>query len=125
MKKRAKVNLISFGFKYGLPNANYYFDVGFINHEIGYASCIYKDDIDRVRKEVLDAGKMVGCDFFKHQPYRIITKNNDIRWVLDYTIIVRGNKNNIKQYIGHVSDITDLRKKEEQMLKSEKLASMG
>ena len=97
----------------------------FINHEIGYASCIYKDDIDRVRKEVLDAGKMVGCDFFKHQPYRIITKNNDIRWVLDYTIIVRGNKNNIKQYIGHVSDITDLRKKEEQMLKSEKLASMG
>ena len=26
------MNLISFGFKYGLPNANYYFDVGFIKN---------------------------------------------------------------------------------------------
>jgi PAS domain S-box-containing protein len=97
----------------------------FINHEIGYASCIHEDDIYRVRKEVSDAGKILDSDFFKHQPYRVITKNKDIRWVLDYTIIVRDNKNSIKEYIGHVSDITDLRKNEEQILKSEKLASMG
>ncbi|MCK9238803.1 RNase adapter RapZ [Desulfocurvus sp.] len=28
----AKVTLMSFGFKYGLPNANYYFDVGFLKN---------------------------------------------------------------------------------------------
>ena len=35
MKKESeqvKVTLMSFGFKYGLPNANYYFDVGFIKN---------------------------------------------------------------------------------------------
>ena len=26
------ITLVSFGFKYGLPNANYYFDVGFIKN---------------------------------------------------------------------------------------------
>jgi len=30
--KQVKVTLVSFGFKYGLPNANYYFDVGFIKN---------------------------------------------------------------------------------------------
>ena len=28
----AKIKLISFGFKYGLPRCNYYFDVGFIKN---------------------------------------------------------------------------------------------
>jgi len=32
MNNKVKVTLISFGFKYGLPNANYYFDVGFIKN---------------------------------------------------------------------------------------------
>ena len=27
-----RVKLMSFGFKYGIPNANYYFDVGFIKN---------------------------------------------------------------------------------------------
>ena len=30
--KKTQVKLISFGFKYGIPNANYYFDVGFIKN---------------------------------------------------------------------------------------------
>jgi len=32
MKDQARVVLMSFGFKYGMPNANYYFDVGFIKN---------------------------------------------------------------------------------------------
>src|SRR5689334_10605630 len=30
--KKNIVKLMSFGFKYGIPNANYYFDVGFIKN---------------------------------------------------------------------------------------------
>jgi len=29
---KSQVKLISFGFKYGIPNSNYYFDVGFIKN---------------------------------------------------------------------------------------------
>jgi RNase adaptor protein for sRNA GlmZ degradation len=28
----SRITLMSFGFKYGLPNANYYFDVGFVKN---------------------------------------------------------------------------------------------
>ncbi|WP_145017681.1 RapZ C-terminal domain-containing protein [Geobacter argillaceus] len=31
-KGKVSVKLMSFGFKYGIPNANYYFDVGFIKN---------------------------------------------------------------------------------------------
>lgn len=31
-KGLVKITLVSFGFKYGIPNANYYFDVGFIKN---------------------------------------------------------------------------------------------
>lgn len=32
MKKTRSITLMSFGFKYGLPHANYYFDVGFLKN---------------------------------------------------------------------------------------------
>lgn len=32
MTRKQNVKLMSFGFKYGIPNANYYFDVGFIKN---------------------------------------------------------------------------------------------
>ncbi len=31
-RTRPAITLMSFGFKYGLPNANYYFDVGFVKN---------------------------------------------------------------------------------------------
>jgi UPF0042 nucleotide-binding protein len=31
-KSKSNITLMSFGFKYGIPNANYYFDVGFIKN---------------------------------------------------------------------------------------------
>ena len=96
----------------------------FLNNSVIYANCIHKDDIKMVTKEIKDASNISSGDFIKHQPYRVITKSGDTRWVLDYTIIVRDN-DNINHFIGHISDITELRQKEEQIIKSEKMASMG
>lgn len=31
-KRKSYVTLMSFGFEYGIPNANYYFDVGFLKN---------------------------------------------------------------------------------------------
>lgn len=32
MNKQARIKLVSFGFKYGIPKSNYYFDVSFIKN---------------------------------------------------------------------------------------------
>lgn len=77
----------------------------FISHRVTYASCIHQDDIPHVMEEVLEAIEE-NKDFFKHDPYRIITKDNQVKWVLDYTITEKDEENNILYFIGYINDIT-------------------
>lgn len=52
---QVKVTLVSFGFKYGLPNANYYFDVGFIKNPAREAGWDFFDKPDeRMKRFVLE-----------------------------------------------------------------------
>ncbi len=97
----------------------------FYENNISYDECIYDEDLDKVHAEVMEASKLNTDDYFQHQPYRVISKSGDIKWVLDYTLVIRDKNKNIIHYLGHISDITDLRKKEAQMVKSEKMAAMG
>ena len=75
---------------------------------INYAHCIYPDDLKRVIKEV-DSISSTQDNFFSHQPYRVKTKNGDIKWILDNTVIVRDENNKITHYLGYLSDITELK----------------
>lgn len=78
----------------------------FISHRVTYASCIHQDDIAHVIEEVTHAIKE-NKDFFKHDPYRIITKDNTIKWVLDYTVTEKDEEGNILYFIGYIHDITN------------------
>ncbi len=120
-----------------------YSDKEFLSGDVVYANCIYKDDLSRVFQEVEIASES-GSYYFEHKPYRLFTKDGDIKWVQDYTIIVRDEKTNeITHYIGYLTDITqlkelndqlekkvdmginELRKKDELLAEQSKLASMG
>lgn len=96
----------------------------FDSKAIDYRSCIHKDDLKTVQNEVTSAGED-NVEYFKHKPYRIINKNNETKWVLDHTTIVRNEKNEINSYIGLVTDITELKQKDEQLLQQFKMAQMG
>ena len=86
----------------------------FMNKEITYAQCVHKDDLDKVAEEVKIACESVK-DYFKHEPYRIITKSNETKWVIDHTVIERDRDDNIIHFIGYISDITEI-KKQHQLL---------
>ena len=77
----------------------------FLSEKVVYTDCIYKDDLKHVLKEKED-GKELKGNFFKHNPYRIITKDGTIKWVLDYTVISKDNKGDIIYYLGYLIDIT-------------------
>ena len=96
----------------------------FMNNNISYDKCIHKDDLDRVIKEVTLESQLKK-DFFKHEPYRIITRNKDIKWVMDYTVIIKDENNNITHFLGYINDITDEKEKEKIMIEQSKLVSMG
>jgi len=96
----------------------------FIHKKIKYAQCIYKDDLALVTQEVTDASKD-DKNYFKHTNYRIITKDNTIKWVMDYTVILRDEEKNITHYLGYVTDITNDIEKDKILFEQSKLASMG
>lgn len=77
----------------------------FLNNHTSYSSIIYKEDLDRVSKEVEEYLKN-NINSFK-QSYRIKTKNGDIRWIDDNTIVQRDSDNNVISFLGIIRDITE------------------
>ncbi len=78
----------------------------FLNSEIIYANCIYKEDLERVFGEVR-YGQQNNSDFFKHEPYRIVAKDGTVKWVLDHTVLNKDSNGNITHFLGYIIDITD------------------
>lgn len=70
-----------------------------------YAELVHEDDVDRVKQEVEENSDGT-TERFHHEPYRMVTKGGDVRWVLDYTQIVRED-GEIVAYTGYVVDITE------------------
>ena len=58
-------------------------------------------------------------DFFKHDPYRIVTKDNKIKWVLDSTVTQKNANNEINYFIGYITDITQIKQQEKELQESE------
>jgi diguanylate cyclase (GGDEF)-like protein/PAS domain S-box-containing protein len=83
----------------------------FLSGKINYASLIHPEDLERVSQEVATYTN-TNKDFWTHQPYRIITKDGKVKWVLDHTVSVKDNEGNIVGYYGYVMDISEFYEKE-------------
>ncbi len=93
----------------------------FISGKISYAAVVHPDDLERVQEEVSTHSNKNGKVDFAHQPYRIITRKGDIKWLDDRTFIRRDVKGNISHYEGIVIDITDKKKFEVEKVRLESL----
>lgn len=95
--------------KYVSKNVSNIFGYGkkeFLENKISYSNCIHEEDKEQVSKEVeeiINSKKI----YYKHKPYRIITKSGEIKWIRDYTITIRNRKNEITNFLGYLVDITN------------------
>ena len=96
----------------------------FLSGKILYKSCIHKNDLKGVEDEVSNVIKN-NLDYFKHIPYRIITKDGEEKWVLDHSVTRKNKKGEILNLIGYVIDITEQIKNQELIYHQSKIASMG
>ncbi len=96
----------------------------FLSNKINYIACIHKDDLDTVVKEVEVALKE-NLDYFKHKPYRIITKDGEEKWILDNTVTLKNEEKEITDAIGYIIDITEQVKNQELLFQQSKIASLG
>ena len=87
----------------------------FKNGDIAYASMINSQDIQLVTTEVTNAVND-NLDFFKHEPYRTISKSNEEKWIMDYTATQKDEDGNITHFIGYIIDITNQVKVQEDIL---------
>ena len=70
-----------------------------------YAELVHDDDLERVIREV-EQNSDRATERFHHEPYRVVTKGGAVRWVLDYTRILRDD-GEIYGYTGYLVDITE------------------
>jgi len=97
----------------------------FIGGKVSFTNMIYKDDIDRVKKEVASNSSKKGKHSIIHEPYRITTKNGHIKWIADKTFIRRNSNNNITHYEGIVTDITKEKNMEAKLLQASRMEIVG
>ncbi len=87
----------------------------FTTGEVRYAEIIHPEDLDRVAGEVADYSRDEDREGFTHQPYRLVSKGREVRWVDDITYIRRDSKGAITHFEGIILDISDRKRAEEQI----------
>lgn len=91
----------------------------FLSGKIVYSQLIHPEDLERVQNEVVENSSSADATSFSHEPYRIITKQNETKWISDHTEIRRDENGNITHFQGLIQDITQkiqLEKKEQELL---------
>jgi len=83
----------------------------FESNKINYVDCIHPDDLKQVTQEHYNSISYRAY-YFEHKPYRLIRKNADIKWILHSTVIVKDDNKNIINFVGYLTDITELKKTE-------------
>ena len=100
--KHLTIEYVSSNIEELLPGNVATFNSGFVP----YDSFIYKDDKKRVFKEI-ELARKEKKDAFNHEPYRIITEKNEIKWVVANTVSQKDLDGKITHFIGSVTDITE------------------
>lgn len=96
----------------------------FLSSKIKYSDCVHFNDILRVTNEIHNAVKE-NKDYFNHEPYRILTKDNIEKWVLSYTVTQKDNDGMITHFISYLTDITEQVHTQDMMYHQSKIASLG
>jgi len=91
----------------------------FLTGKIVFADIVHPDDLERVKEEVAKYSNERGRVDYAHKPYRIITKNGQIKWFDDRTNIQRDESGNVTHYEGVLIDITEAKQTEELLKKNE------
>lgn len=79
---------------------------------VTYADLLLDEEADRIAREV-GAHTERMADRFSHDPYRVRTKDGEMKWVEDTTKIIRDDDGEVVNYLGYLIDITERKRNEE------------
>ncbi|MDO9594086.1 MAG: PAS domain S-box protein [Lutibacter sp.] len=96
---------------------------GYTHHEllagnVKLYQLLHKDDVEWVSKEFIKFLKNEKSDELKFQPFRIFTKNKEVKWVRANLDVVRNSVNEITHIQGISEDITEHKKADDLFFES-------
>lgn len=89
----------------------------FITGRVPYFSIVFPNDRERIIAEV-QAHSAAGVSTFQ-QEYRILHSRGEIRWIYDFTTVIRNAQGTITNYYGYLLDITQHKQAEERLRANE------
>lgn len=87
---------------------------------VPFASLVHRDDLERVARGVATHSGRGASDC--EQEYRIRHKNGTVRFVYDFTRIIRDEDGDITHYDGYLFDVTDRKEIEEDLFEEKEQA---
>jgi|GEM_PF-616152 len=85
-----------------------------------FSEMVHPDDLERVSREVSENAADPEKRECLHQPYRLVTRDGNTKWVEDMTLIERDPSGTVKGFNGILVDITSRIHYEQQLEKSER-----
>jgi PAS domain S-box-containing protein len=83
------------------------------SNQVQYAEFVHDEDLDRLEQAMAeyDTG---GTEPFNPEPYRVLTADGDVRWVMEYTKDLKedGESNHL---LGYIVDITERKRREREL----------
>jgi PAS domain S-box-containing protein len=96
----------------------------FLSRKISYSSCIHKDDLTLVYDEINNVIKNK-LTYFKHEPYRIITKNGKEKWLLSYIVTLNDSNKDISHFLTYITDITEHIEQQRMLFQQSRTSAIG
>jgi len=90
---------------------------------VQFTELIHEEDRERVLQVVAD-NSTEGIEQFSHEPYRVVTADGTVRWVLNYTRNI-WKDGEITNRLGYLVDITEQRQNEIYLQNAQKVADIG
>ena len=88
----------------------------FLSKKIMFLDLIFREDLDFVKKSVSENSNN-NAEFFELD-YRILDASGNVRWIYDFTRIIKNSNNQIVKYHGYIIDITDRKEVEQNLQES-------
>lgn len=101
-----------------------YSDKAFTSGKVDFLSLILPEDRNRVFRELGDACLAPGKTY-NHEPYRIVTKDGEERWVADSKSCVTDSQGQVTHYQAIIADITDRKRLQEWVEQTKWIEGLG
>lgn len=97
----------------------------FTNAEIVFTQLVHPDDLNRLTREITSACQDDTIQRFTPNPYRLITKNCETKWIKGSGDICRNPQGTITHFEGILYDISEEVKLEKQLQQAQKMEAIG